>query len=123
MIRTRYFLSIVAGRGLLSLAAALTLLAAASCARYRDRDPTAEVVITSNRSDATVYLVPVDKQLATPPTEAALNSYAMGVASPGKSLWVHHGRYWIVLEKNGAWSKPAEFEVRLDYVNKVHVEF
>ena len=93
----------------------------AGCTYYRD--PNAEVIITSNRDEAMVYLVPMDQQVPTAPTAQALKEYAMGVASPGKSIWVHHGRYWILLEKNGVWSNAVEFDVRLDYLNKIHVEF
>ena len=93
----------------------------AGCTYYRD--PNAEVIITSNRDEAMVYLVPMDKQVPTPPTAQALKEYAMGAASPGKSIWVHHGRYRILLEKNGVWSNAVEFDVRLDYLNKIHVEF
>ena len=99
------------------LAASMT----AGCTYYRD--PNAEVVITSNRDEAMVYLVPMDREIPKPPTEKALKEYAMGTASPGRSIWVHHGRYWILLEKNGVWSNPVEFDVRLDYLNKIHVEF
>lgn len=106
-----------------ALVAAIGLAAAmiAACTYYRD--PNAEVIITSNRDEAIVYLVPMDRQIPTPPTEKALKEYAMGVASPGRSIWIHHGRYWILLEKNGVWSNAVEFDVRLDYLNKIHVEF
>jgi hypothetical protein len=113
---------LVSSRGAVLIAAAV--LAAgmiAGCTYYRD--PSAEVIITSNRDEAMVYLVPMDKRIPAPPTAAALKEYAMGTAAPGRSIWVHHGRYWILLEKDGAWSNAVEFEVRLDYLNKIHVEF
>jgi hypothetical protein len=108
-------------RAILTAAIALAASTLAGCTYYRD--PSAEVIITSNRDEAMAYLVPVDREIPKNPTEAALKEYAMGVASPGRSIWVHHGRYWILLEKNGVWSDPVEFDVRLDYLNKVHVEF
>ena len=108
-------------RAALAIMFGLAVTMMAGCTYYRD--PSAEVIITSNRDEAMVYLVPMDKQVPKPPTAQALKEYAMGVASPGKSIWVHHGRYWILLEKNGVWSNAVEFEVRLDYLNKIHVEF
>jgi hypothetical protein len=91
------------------------------CTSYRD--PRAEVIITSNRDDATIYLVPIDKTLTQPLSHSALKEYNMGSTSSRRGVWVHHGYYWLVLEKNGAWSDPVEFEVRIDYLNKVHVDF
>lgn len=106
----------------ISLAAAAVIVSlAAGCTYYAD--PSAEVVVTSNRDDATVYLVPMDAKIPSPPTEAVLKTYAIGVSSARRSYWINHGQYWLVLEKDGAWSKPVEFEVRLHYLNKVHVDF
>ena len=113
--------SVPCRRAALAVAVLVAVSMTAGCTYYRD--PNAEVVITSNRDEAMVYLVPFDKQVPAPPTAQALKEYAMGAASPGKSIWVQHGRYWILLEKNGVWSKAVEFEVRLDYLNKIHVEF
>jgi hypothetical protein len=106
----------------ISLAAAAVIVSlSAGCTYYAD--PTAEVVVTSNRDDATVYMVPMDVKIPSPPTEAALKSYAIGVSSGRRSYWLDHGQYWLVLQKDEAWSKPVEFEVRLHYLNKVHVDF
>ena len=91
------------------------------CTYYRD--PRAEVVVTSNRGDAAIYLVPVKDELPKPLTSPALKTYYAGKTSDRGGVWVHHGYYWVILEKDGAWSDPVEFEVRLDYLNKVHVEF
>jgi hypothetical protein len=91
------------------------------CTSYRD--PRAEVSVSSNRPDAAVYLVPVKEQLPKPLTTAALKPYYAGKTSDSGGVWVHHGFYWIALEKDGQWSNPVEFEVRLDYLNKIHVDF
>jgi hypothetical protein len=96
-------------------------LSIAACTHYRD--PRAEVIITTNRGGAEIYLVPLDVQVPKPPTRAALQEYAMGSTSATRGIWVDHGRYWLLLEKDGTWSQPVEFEVRLDYLNKAHVEF
>jgi hypothetical protein len=106
---------------ILVLAAALVFSSLAGCTYYRD--PSAEVIITSNRDGAMVYLVPAGTEIPKPPTVTALKEFAMGQASSGKSIWVHHGRYRILLEKDGVWSNPVEFDVRLDSLNKVDVEF
>ncbi|UCH84599.1 MAG: hypothetical protein JSW50_02580 [Candidatus Latescibacterota bacterium] len=91
------------------------------CTSYRD--PRAEVSVTSNRPDAAVYLVPIKEPLPKPLTTGAMKPYYAGKTSDRGGVWVHHGYYWIVLEKGGKWSNPVEFEVRLDYLNKVHVDF
>ena len=117
----REYARTLAKRVVITAAIALAASTLADCTYYRD--PSAEVIITSNREEAMAYLVPADREIPKNPTEASLKEYAMGVASPGRSIWVHHGRYWILLEKNGVWSDPVEFDVRLDYLNKVHVEF
>jgi len=91
------------------------------CTSYRD--PRAEVIVTSSRDDATIYLAPIDKKLPSPLTKSALGEFKMGSTSSNRSLWIHHGYYWLVLEKNGAWSNPVEFEIRLNNLNKVHVDF
>jgi hypothetical protein len=91
------------------------------CTSYRD--PRAEVSVSSNRPDAAVYLVPVEKQLPKPLTTGALKPFYAGKTSDRGGVWVNHGSYWIVLEKDGKWSDPVEFEVRLDYLNKIHVDF
>ena len=91
------------------------------CTHYRD--PRAEVIVTSNKDDATIYLVPMDTELVKPLTHKALEQYNIGSTSSQRGIWVHHGPYWLVLEDRGTLSEPIEFEVRLDYLNKVHVEF
>lgn len=91
------------------------------CSHYRD--PRAEVIVTANRDNATIYLVPADKELVQPFTHNALKEYNIGSTSSQRGIWVHHGQYWLVLEDKGAWSGAIEFEVRLDYLNKVHVDF
>lgn len=99
----------------------LGALGAASCTVYRD--PRAEVIVTSNRGEAVVYLVPLEASVPKPPTRAAMEEYAVGSTSSKRGIWVDYGRYWLVLEKDGTWSQPVEFEVRYDYLNKVHVDF
>jgi len=91
------------------------------CTSYRD--PRAEVSVTSNRPDAAVYLVPIKEPLPKPLATNTLKPYYVGKTSDRGGVWVHHGYYWIVLEKGGKFSNPVEFEVRLDYLNKVHVDF
>ncbi|UCG53273.1 MAG: hypothetical protein JSW58_06895 [Candidatus Latescibacterota bacterium] len=91
------------------------------CTYYRD--PRAEVVVTSNRDDATIYLVPYEEELPKPLNSQALKPHYLGTTSSRGGVWVHHGYYWIILEKDGTWSDPVEFEVRLDYLNKIYVEF
>jgi hypothetical protein len=108
-------------RAVLIFAVMWTAVWLAGCTSYRD--PRAEVIITSSRDDATVYLVPIDKELKKPLMHSVLKEYNMGSTSSRRSLWVQHGYYWLVLEKNGAWSEPVEFEIRLDHLNKVHVDF
>jgi hypothetical protein len=93
----------------------------AGCTSYRD--PRAEVSVSSNRPGAAVYLVPIKEQLPTPLTTGALKPFYAGKTSDRGGVWVHHGYYWIVLEKDGKWSDPVEFEVKLDYLNKIHVDF
>lgn len=93
----------------------------ASCTSYRD--PRAEVSVSSNRPDAAVYLVPTSEQLPKPLTTGTLKPFYAGKTSDRGGVWIHHGYYWIVLEKDGKWSNPVEFEVRLDYLNKIHVDF
>ena len=99
----------------------LAALSIAACTHYRD--PRAEVIVTSNREDAAVYLVPIDVRIPEPPTRSSMKEFSVGSTSSRRGIWVYHGRYWLVLEKDGTWSQPVEFEVRLDYLNKVHVEF
>jgi hypothetical protein len=91
------------------------------CTNYRD--PRAEVIVTSNHDDATIYLIPADKELVQPFTHKALKEYNIGSTSSRRGIWVHHGMYWVVLEDRGSWSGAVEFEVRLDYLNKIHVDF
>ena len=91
------------------------------CTHYRD--PRAELVVTSNKDDATIYLVPNDKELVKPFTREALKQYYIGSTSSQRGIWVDPGYYWLVLEDRGTWSGPIELEVRLDNLNKVHVEF
>jgi hypothetical protein len=107
----------------LLLLTALTLgaLAVSDCTYYRD--PRAEVIVTSNRAEAVVYLVPVEVTVPKPPTRPAMEKYAVGSTSSKRGIWVDYGLYWLVLEKDGTWSQPVEFEVRYDYLNKVHVDF
>ena len=113
---TLYLLSFLLVVVLLPFAHAIT-----GCSYYRD--PRAEVIVTSNKDDATIYLVPMDKELVKPLTHKALKQYNIGSTSSQRGTWVHHGPYWLVLEDRGTWSEPIEFEVRLDYLNKVHVDF
>ena len=113
---TPYLLSFLLVVVLLPFAHAIT-----GCSYYRD--PRAEVIVTSNKDDATIYLVPMDKELVKPLTHKALEQYNIGSTSSQRGIWVHHGPYWLVLEDRGTLSEPIEFEVRLDYLNKVHVEF
>jgi hypothetical protein len=105
--------------------AAVSLLAvvyaAVGCTSYRD--PRAEVIVTSNHDDATIYLVPADRTLEQPFTHDALKEYNIGSTSSNRGIWVRHGMYWVILEDSGTWSGPVEFEVRLDYLNKIHVDF
>ena len=108
-------------RAILLLAMACIMIGLIGCTSYRD--PRAEVIITSSRDDATIYLVPIDKKLPQPPTHSALKEFNMGRTSDRRGVWVNQGYYWLVLEKNGAWSDPVEFEVRLNYLNKAHVDF
>lgn len=96
-------------------------LAMTGCTHYGD--PRAELIVTSNRDNATIYLVPIDKELVKPLTHEALKQYNIGSTSSRRGIWVRHGYYWLVLEDRGAWSGPVEFEVRLDNLNKVHVDF
>jgi hypothetical protein len=91
------------------------------CTHYGD--PRAELIVTSNRNDATIYLVPIDKELVKPFTRDALKQYNIGSTSSQRGIWVNHGYYWLVLGDKGAWSGPVEFEVRLNNLNKVHVDF
>jgi hypothetical protein len=95
--------------------------AMAGCTNYRD--PRAEVIVTSNHDDATIYLIPIDKEVAQPFTHNTLKEYNIGSTSSRRGIWVHHGMYWVVLEDRGTWSGAVEFEVRLDYLNKIHVDF
>jgi hypothetical protein len=106
---------------LLLAALTFTALSAADCTYYSD--PRAQVIVTSNRDRAGIYLVPTDVQLPKAPTRAKMEEFAVGTTSSTRGIWIHHGRYWLVLESDGTWSQPVEFEVRLDYLNKVHVEF
>ena len=109
--------------GRILLLALLSGTAAWICGCTSYRDPRAEVSVSSNRPDAAVYLVPVKEQLPKPLTTGALKPFYAGKTSDRGGVWIHHGYYWIVLEKDGKWSNPVEFEVRLDYLNKIHVDF
>ncbi len=103
------------------VAALIVAQAMTGCTHYGD--PRAELIVTSNRDDATIYLVPIDKELVKPLTSKALKQYNIGSTSSPRGIWVNHGYYWLVLEDKGTWSGPIEFEVRLDNLNKVHVDF
>lgn len=122
MIRFRILRTGVVPRAAALLGLLIWALAwAAGCTYYRD--PRAEVSVTSNRPDAAVYLVPTQEQLPNPLATEALKPYYAGKTSDRGGVWVHHGNYWIILEKEGKFSDPVQFEVRLDYLNKVHVDF
>lgn len=108
-------------RFLLLAALVLGAIGVANCTYYRD--PRAEVIVTSNRADAVIYLVPLELTVPKPPTRSTMEKYSVGSISSNRGIWVDYGRYWLVLEKDGTWSQPVEFEVRYDYLNKVHVEF
>ena len=108
-------------RALLLLMILSAIWTTLGCTSYRD--PRAEVIDTSNHDDATIYLVPADKELAEPFTHKALKEYNIGSTSSRRGIWIHHGMYWVILEDKGTWSGAVEFEVRLDYLNKIHVDF
>jgi len=121
MTASRRHITAGAYRILLLAGLAFQALTMAGCTYYAD--PRAEVIVTSNRDNAAIYLVPADMQVPNPPNRAKMEEFAIGTVSPSRGIWVHHGRYWLVLESKGTWSQPVEFDIRLDYLNKVHVEF
>ena len=93
----------------------------AACTHYSQ--VRAEFIVTSSPGDAQVFLVPARQTLPPILSIEALKDYRVGRSDPRHVMYVEQGNYWLVLEKNGRWSDPAQIEIIYGHVNDVHVEF
>lgn len=101
---------------------ALLLVTVVGCS-YKYREPAAELIVTSNRGDAFVFLVPREQPVPTTLSHEALKAYRVGRAHPRRGIVVSTGTYWLLLEKDGVWSNPVEVDILYGHVNDIHVDF